>query len=480
MYKRKYFFVILILWMNAGFYGFAQNVDVGLARSSPSYMVTPGDVYTLTFSVGGNRVSHIIVVDTAYRLRVANLGIVNAEGQTFEQVRARVEAIVANNHPLSGPQLVITEPATFRIFVGGEVRTAGERSAWGLTRLSSLVDDSLTRFASTRDVSVRSANGQVRVFDLFQFWRFGDQTQNPYLRPGDLVTFNRVSRLVTVQGAVERPGVYQLLEGENIRELIELYGHGFTPLADSTRMEIVRRLGHDDVSARLFLTVADLENNFVLENYDVVSVPAVSDLMPVLFVEGAVGLTVPTGVMRMDYFNVSNRITVQFHVGETYASMARRNRQWFSAISDTENAYVIRRGEVIPINLNLALFDAAYRGEVEIQNHDTLVIPFRQFFVTVSGAVARPGRFPFIPDRGWEYYIGMAGGFVPGRNARDRIVITDINGRQLRPTDPITPETVIFARSNHPLFVFRQYAPVITTVLSAISTTLTIMILLDR
>ena len=486
MYKRG-FLVVFILWMSSGFYGTALEgvgtVDESffyhgeeqhmlmLARSSPGFRVTPGDVYTLTFTVRGEIVSHTIVVDTAYRIRVANLGIVNAAGQTFAQVRARVEAIVANNHPLSGPQLIITQPAVFRVFVDGEVFTAGEHSAWGLTRLSSLVDENLTIFASIRDISIRSANGQVQTFDLFQFWRFGDQAQNPYLRPGDVVTFNRVDRLVRIDGLVERPGVYQLLEGENITELIEFYGHGLMPLADPTRIEVVRRINSEDDSGnRIFLTLYDLENNFVLQNYDMVNVPAISDLMPVLFVEGAVALDNQTRFFYREELFTTNRIIVQFHTGDTYAAMVRRHRAWFSSISDTENSYIIRQGgEIIPLNLNLALFDASYRGEVLIQDHDTLIIPFRQFFVTVAGAVANPGRFPFIPDRGWEYYVALAGGFVPGRNVCGRVRMTDINGRRLRRNDPIGPETVITARTNSPLFFFNQMAPVISTALSVVT-----------
>ena len=446
-----------------------------LARSDPTFRVTPGDVYTLTFLLDGEIISHTIVVDTAYRLRVANLGIVNGAGQTFAQVRARVEAVVANNIPLSGPQLTLTQPAVFRVFIAGEVQRSGEHSAWALTRLASLVDENLTRFASTRDVSIRSANGQTQIFDLFRFWRFGDQTQNPYLRPGDVVTFNRVSRLVTIHGSVERPGAYQLLEGENIRELIEFYGGGFTPLADPTRMEVVRYLNSEDVSGnRLFLTPYDLENNFVLENYDAVTIPAISDLRPVLFVEGAVDID-PHRVMLHgfrinDDLVATNRLTVQFHTGETFASMVQRNRGWFSSLSDTENARIIRRcGEILPINLNRALFDASYRSEVLIQDHDTLIVPFRQFFVTVAGGVTNPGRFPFIPDRDWEYYIGLAGGFNPTRNVCGRVTITDASGRRLGPNDPIGPETIITARTNSPFFWAGQVAPVLSVILSALT-----------
>ena len=595
MFKRIYC-IVFILCAGTGFYGFAQeggefpgtiNENLMLARSSHTYRVTPGDVYTLIFMMGANPISYTIVVDTSYRIRVVNMGIINAAGRTFAQIRTEVENLVARNHPLSGPQLILTQPAIFRVFVDGEVYQTGERSAWGLTRLSSLVSTgvntnvntgvsadvntgvstgvragvNLTRLASLRDITIRSADGQVRVFDLFRFWRFGDQAQNPYLRPGDVITFNRVNRLVTITGEVERPGTYQILAGENLRELIELYGNNFTPfadrsritltrfvgsgeisgevvllseeniadnfvlehmdeisianitdfrpavqaeriertitisgavrqpgtfellqgehlrdlvevyggglsaLADPTRIEMVRRVNSDDISGNLlFLTQRDLENNFALEHLDAVFIPENSDLLPVLFVEGAVGVDITDELLG------TTRVTMQFHAGDTFAAMVRRNREWFSAVSDTENAYVIRSGgEIIPLNLNLALFDASYHGEVLIRPHDTLIIPFRQFFVTVAGAVNAPGRFPFIPDRGWEYYVALAGGFVAGRNIRERIDVTDMNGRRLRPTDPITPETIITARTNHPMFLLTQYiAPVFTIVTSLV------------
>jgi protein involved in polysaccharide export with SLBB domain len=58
------------------------------------------------------------------------------------------------------------------------------------------------------------------------------------------------------------------------------------------------------------------------------------------------------------------------------------------------------------------LYDSSYRSEYYVEANDVLVIPFRQYFVTV----AKPGRYPYMPDRDWEYYIALAGGFDPVRN----------------------------------------------------------------
>ena len=464
-----------------------MNENIMLARSSADYRVTPGDVYTLVYAAGSTTLSYTITVDTSYRIRISNLGIVNGAGKTFMQLKSEAEAVVANNYPLSGVQLVLTQPAIFKVHVKGEVPVTGEISVWALTRLSSLIaqnnqrertqanqnttiaNNFLTPYASLRDVSIRSLNGQSRVYDLFKAQRLGDLSQDPYLRPGDEITFNRVKRLVTINGEVERPGTYQLLDGENINELIEFYGGGFTPIVDKTRIELVRMVESTDIAGdKIFLTKDNLEANYALENYDYVTVPTIVQLKPVMFVEGAIMTGVTSDIVS------SNRLTVQFNQGETYASLVRKNISWFSAISDTQNAYIIRKDEHISINLNPMLYDASYRGEIFVQENDVLIIPFRQYFITVAGSVMRPGRYPYIPDRDWEYYIALAGGFIRERNSRQAVTILDMNGTRMKKTDVITPETVITARTNNGLYYFGIIAPVITTSLSIVMTFLSI------
>jgi hypothetical protein len=49
-----------------------------------------------------------------------------------------------------------------------------------------------------------------------------------------------------------------------------------------------------------------------------------------------------------------------------------------------------------------------------------------------------------------------------------------VNGKTLNKSDVITPETIIKVKSNAFLYYFNQYAPVVTTTLSIITTWLTI------
>jgi protein involved in polysaccharide export with SLBB domain len=451
------------------------TANAQFALSTADYRVTAGDVYTLAYMAGGQKVEYSVTVDSTYRIRVSNLGVIDAGGKTYNQLKAQVETIVSNNYPLSGVQFVLTQPAVFVVTVRGEVKNTEEISVWALNRLSFALQDKLTGYASVRDVEIRSAGGQSRTCDLYYARRTGDLSQDPYLRPGDVITVKRAARRVTINGAVERPDTYQLLEGEHLRELVMSYGNGFTVRADRTRMELIRVVDSESLSGdKIFLGEHDLEGDYELADQDVITVPERTALRPVIFVEGAIGAEAGASP------TVSTRVVVPFNQGENYAALIRRNQGWFSAVSDTRQAYIIRGDEHIAVNLNPMLYDSSYRSDVTVEENDTLIIPFRQYFVTVAGAVMAPGRYPYIPDRGWEYYIALAGGFRPGQNAFQSVGIQDITGRRMKKSDVITPETIITARTNDGLYYFNQYAPVLTTTFSLVTTFLSIWTVIGR
>ena len=448
-----------------------------LAMSNPNYYITAGDIYVLGYAAGTTPVTYELIVDSSYKLRVSNLAVIDVEGKTYIEVKNQVEQIVSKNYPLSGVQFVLKSPAVFTVTLKGEVSATAEPQTWALQRLSSLLDPYLTSYSSTRNIEIISKNGKTTTYDLFKASRNGDLSQDPYLRPGDTIHIGKLSRSVSISGAVERPGTYELLEGENLKDLIEVYGSGLTPKADPSRIELERYVESTYAAGeKIFFNSKSIENNEKLQNLDAISIPQITDLSPVMFIEGAVGVFSSEDAVFVSPEN-TNKVTIQFNKGENYASLVRRYKSLFSAVSDLYNAYIIRGIEEIPINLNPILYDASFVSEHFIEANDTLIIPFRQYFVTVSGAVRAPGRYPYIPDRDWSYYVSLAGGFHKTENANNSIVIKDILGKTLKKTDPITPETVIEAKSNSFFFYFNLYSPIVVTTLSVITTFLSFLAL---
>ena len=129
----KALFLALLIVLVSVFAAFAEDNDEKQPTIyqdvfySPDYLVTPGDIYTLSYNALGATVRYTIVVDPTFNVRVSNLGVIDAEGKTFFEFKKEVEDIVSSNFPMSGVQLVLSVPGPYKIVVRGEVSSVVER-----------------------------------------------------------------------------------------------------------------------------------------------------------------------------------------------------------------------------------------------------------------------------------------------------------------------------------------------------------------
>jgi protein involved in polysaccharide export with SLBB domain len=378
-----------------------------------------------------------------------------------------------NDFVLEAGDRVIIPLGAFEAFVTGEVTRSAFVNISGLTRLSTVVGPFFTLNSSIRDVAVVSDVGLETSYDLFRASRLGDLSQDPYLKPGDKVIVNKLDRLVSIQGAVRRPGSYQLLPSEQLWELLEVYAGGFTENADLSRIDLVRIVGGSDISGERKLIDFSATPEIVLANKDNLTVPTLQSLLPIVFFEGAVALGI-AGTDTKAEPGISNRLPYQFYDGELLSSAIRANRERFTPEADLEKGYVLRNGVRKQIDFSKFLFDRDIKDTATLQAGDRIVIPFKQYFVTVGGAVMRPGRYPFVPDRGWRYYLGLAGGANQLQNAGEAHDIANVQGTKKGPDDSIEPEDSIVFASNNLLYIFGQISAVLTGLASIFSVIYTV------
>ena len=423
--------------------------------SSPDYLVTPGDVYVLSYNAAGTAVKYTVIVDPSYKFRISNLGIIDAKGKTFLELKQEVEDIVSSNYPMSAVQMVLTIPSTFKVTAMGEVGAVTEMRVNGLTRVSSIVYATANGNASTRFVTVTDSEGNSSRYDLFQANRFGDMSQDPYVRPNDVITLEKAERRVSISGSVLRPGTYELLKGENLKRLIDYYAEGFTDLADTENITLSRALTSSQKSTEvIYLSETDYGKDYKLLNHDGVTVGSRTSLMRTVFVEGAIAVDSESAIQEQLQGSstvnplANHTAAFAFSEGEDYAHFVRSHRGLFSDSADLYGAYVSRNGSKIGIDLYSMIFDPEYETTLLLQADDILVVPFIQSFVTVTGAVGEPGRYPYIPDRKWDYYVSLAGGYNKSLNSPETLEIVTYDGRKLTTDDYILPETTINAPSN--------------------------------
>lgn len=448
--------------------------DAVLAMTMPDYLVTPGDRYVLRFTRSFTPTTLTTIVEHDFTLNFNILGKVNGRGLAFVELKRRVEQLVTESYPGSTPGLSIQSVGRFEVYMTGEVTESRYTTVTGLTRLGSL-SRHFTKYSSERDVRIVSRAGESRTFDLFAARRDGREDQNPFLRPGDRILVSPYDREVRVSGQVRKPGAYHLLPGEDLCDVLERYGGGVTAGAATEAVRITRnstseisRVEYVDASERCEIELLD---------QDLVHVPDRNAYLPVVYFEGALlGRPRSNADGTAEIAESPSRVRYQFRPGETLSSAVRALGARFTEESDLANAYLERgnAGERMPVDLSAYLFSQDEGAVIALEPKDRIVVPFRRLFVTVSGAVQAPGSFPYIVDRTYEYYLGLAGGVDTSRNIGGKPKIRTADGGRRELSKAIGPEDDIFFPTNNPFVYLTPLATIIGTAASVVSVVLAI------
>ncbi|HHE38927.1 MAG TPA: hypothetical protein ENL20_10200, partial [Candidatus Cloacimonetes bacterium] len=71
---------------------------------------------------------------------------------------------------------------------------------------------------SKRLITIKRHKQEILV-DLVKFYTFGDSNENPYVMDGDIIHIPAVQNKVTISGAVQKEGNYEIVEGDKILDV---------------------------------------------------------------------------------------------------------------------------------------------------------------------------------------------------------------------------------------------------------------------
>ncbi len=453
----------------------ASNLQIAI--SSRSYPATPGDVYTLTFLLAGDTVSNTLLVESDYTINMTIFGKINAEGMTFPQLKPIIEQKIADAYPRSLPSVTITSVGVFQVPVLGEVPESRFVTAWGLSRLSEVIDGNLTDYSSTRDIKIVHGDGTAETFDILKALNHGELDENPNVKPSDRIIISRLHREIVISGEVYRPGNYQLLDTDDV-EQVTYYTGGFTPRADITRIKIDRYTSGRPES--FTLNFSSLPEDFNFENGDIITVPTVIDRQPVVYIDGGISgeQTIIEQQNTIQDLNTAtqgyNRVISPLKSGETLYDILNSIKDRLLPFADLQHGFVIRGDEIIGVDMQDLIYDFNMARDLTLKPFDRIIIPVNRPEVYVTGAANIPGVYPYNPEEDYTYYVNLAGGFDSLRNKNRIAVLMDKNGNRKDINDPILPGDTVNVLSNDFLYNFNQYFPAITTGLSFIITIITL------
>ena len=187
-----------------------------------------------------------------------------------------------------------------------------------------------------------------------------------------------------------------------------------------------------------------------LKHLDQVIIDTILPSIQSITIEGAIAssesadTTTPTAQMGYS----SGRIFYQFYPQETLKQLLSAIAGRLLTVSDLDGSFLLRGEEKIPIRAQQILYGNDDQGLLRLQAGDTLLIPFNQRFVTVSGAVVRSGVFAYVPEKGINYYISLSGGLSDDAAYPTSIKVYGPDGKKIDSGGEVPPESTIVVAKN--------------------------------
>lgn len=244
-----------------------------------NYVLGPGDEIELKIW-GAVDLTARLEIDREGRITIPKVGPVSVAGVTAteldEFLKKRVSKVFTN-FELSAS---VGKLRSIQIFVLGQARNPGAYWVSSLSTLISAIFESggPSSSGSMRRIDLIRAGKKIASIDLYQFIQSGDTSTDYRLLPGDVVLVNPAGPRVAIQGAIDSPGIFELVaNGENLGKVLAYSGASIALVAPQKvlieRVETDRPAGPRQVS-EIELDATGLERG--LRDGDIVSLFQIS------------------------------------------------------------------------------------------------------------------------------------------------------------------------------------------------------------
>jgi polysaccharide biosynthesis/export protein len=270
------------------------------------YIVGSGDVLDVLL-YGNENHAYQMVVGRDGEVNFPDLGPIEVGGQLFSTVQAEIQARVA--HQMIGVRASVTlgQSRSIQVFVMGEAYDPGSYTISGLGTMTSALyaAGGVRDIGSLRNIQLKRDGKVIRQLDLYDLLIHGSTAADAKLLQGDVVFIPSVGTTVSIDGAVERPAIYEIRGETSPAEAVALAG-GLKPNADASKATLTRIMPDGErVVLPLDLAAGSAEG---LRNGDLISIPR---LRPTL--DLAVGLRGYVYTSGTYYYRSGMRLTDVIH-----------------------------------------------------------------------------------------------------------------------------------------------------------------------
>ncbi|MGC8889668.1 MAG: SLBB domain-containing protein, partial [bacterium] len=283
--------------------------------------------------------------------------------------------------PMSGDTIRIPERVD-RVYVLGQVKNPGSitlvqeegrtpqgEAISGQAREGSRVSELIARaggvlpIASTRNIKVLRGGKEIATIDLYRILILGDTSQELSIRliDGDIIFVPPIEKTVKILGEVRDPGLYEIREGDRVRDIIIRAG-GLTVKSERSLGHIERIVNDkkEDIQFNISSAIiGDELQNPLVKDGDTIIIPELRRLVYVL------GQVSSPGAFE---YKEGRRLT-------EYVSLAGGAKDR----ADLKKMVIIRqtddKSQVIPVNYEDIVSKGKGNLDIELKEGDIVYIP---------------------------------------------------------------------------------------------------------
>lgn len=423
---------------------------------SSEYILDFGDILEIQLT-GQQDYTQEFALQRDGSINMPDIGKLQLAGMSLGEASALIKSRVNSSFIGTNAYISLSNIRDINVLVSGNAYNPGIYTLSGNSNMLHAlgVSGGINKFGSYREINLIRNKKVIETLDMYDVLITGIYSSKTTLQSGDIIFVKPVKNLISIDGAVKRPAIYELNDGQQLSEVIS-YANGVDIQADLSNIYLDRIL---DGKVKP-LPIGNIKQFNTIEAKDGDKVFIRKHSFRAVNIEGAVlkpgRYLMAEGESIIDLIKKSGGYT--------------ENAYPFGAVYENTNALMINKmakdilyGEFIDniitvsqknpassynlssmIELTESLRNSEPNGRIVVdiegdssnvvlKDGDRLLIPERPNHIYIYGEVSYEGALRYDSTKSLDYYISKSGGLK--ENADDQaIYVLHPNGDTQRST----------------------------------------------
>lgn len=388
---------------------FTPNLNVATPEN---YIIGAGDILSVDLW-GAAEANYEKKVNRQGAINIQGVGNIHLVGLPIKAAKAKIKNYLkriysgigasSNSYNKVNIAISIKEVRNVQVSIVGEVEVPGSYSLSAFsTVLNSLyAAGGPTKNGTFRNIRLFRAGQKIADFDFYDFLINGSEAGNITVQDQDVIIIKPYEKLVTIEGAVKRPGLYEMKESETVADLLR-YCSGFVSNAYKQNIVIERVSGIQKEIVEIPFKELSVEK---LKDGDFIKINEIAD-------EFSNRIIIAGAIFQPGNYEYEENLSV----GALLKKAEGVTREAFLDRGIIVRTYDETNKETISFSLrnkNKNLF-LRENDSIYIFNKEELK---EKEFITINGAVNKADKFDFMRGMQVEDLIVLGGGLKDGADS---------------------------------------------------------------